>query len=430
MVDLKAIDLFCGAGGFSKGLEMSGIDVKLGVDKDEVALETYSNNHNGDSLKYNIEEGIPDEIDISDYNMVFGSPPCKGFSYARGTRYLDDDRNGLVFEYIYWVSKIKPKISIMENVKGIKSISEDFISAIRKEFNDIGYNMEVYELNSANFGVPQNRNRVIFICTRDNGLDIDFKDKEETTVKDAISDLSSISDNGKVTANYNDINNYYSRNVKDLDQGEIIHNHRAKEIDKKGIENKIVKRLGEGEMYRSNRFGERYRQVWDILYDEFNEIEKSCLKFISEKRSKKDYRIQGKTVGHVSKNKIESELNYPKEKIKKTLDSLLEDEWIRKDKNENKIGYDINTKSGVRPRYVRVRYKSQSNTILTTDFKPRDKLHPLKNRGLSLREGARIQSFPDSFIFKGSFNKIASQIGNAVPPLLAKEIGEKIKSNY
>jgi len=75
---------------------------------------------------------------------------------------------------------------------------------------------------------------------------------------------------------------------------------------------------------------------------------------------------------------------------------------------------------------MRLSPDGQSNTILTTDFNPRDKLHPIKNRGLSLREGARIQSFPDSFRFLGSFNNIAEQIGNAVPPLMAKHLAEHL----
>jgi DNA (cytosine-5)-methyltransferase 1 len=75
---------------------------------------------------------------------------------------------------------------------------------------------------------------------------------------------------------------------------------------------------------------------------------------------------------------------------------------------------------------MRLNPDGQSNTILTNDFNPRDKLHPKENRGLSLREGARIQSFPDSFIFTGSFNEIGNQIGNAVPPLMAESLAEHI----
>jgi len=75
---------------------------------------------------------------------------------------------------------------------------------------------------------------------------------------------------------------------------------------------------------------------------------------------------------------------------------------------------------------MRLNTEDQSNTLLTTDFNAREKLHPFENRGLSLREGARIQSFPDDFIFEGEFDAIATQIGNAVPPLMAKAVAEHI----
>lgn len=88
----------------------------------------------------------------------------------------------------------------------------------------------------------------------------------------------------------------------------------------------------------------------------------------------------------------------------------------------------INTKSGVRPKYMRLDRFDVSNTITTEDFNPREKLHPTKNRGLSFREGARIQSFPDDFVFEGSFNNISNQIGNAVPPLLAFKLAVHIKN--
>ena len=106
---------------------------------------------------------------------------------------------------------------------------------------------------------------------------------------------------------------------------------------------------------------------------------------------------------------------------------LYDDGWLRTDEDGDTLGYDRNTKSGIRPRYMRLDPDGQSNTILTTDFVPRDKLHPTENRGLSLREGARIQSFPDSFEFKGSFDEIATQIGNAVPPLLAQHLGSHLQ---
>lgn len=437
---IDTIDLFCGAGGFSNGFENAGYNIKYGIDKNPKALKTFNQNHNSTALEYDIRDGVPNKIKSNVFDIIIGSPPCKGFSDARGSRYIDDDRNGLVFEYIHWVSELTPDIAVMENVTGIRTIGDDFMGAVSNEFNDKGYNIEILELNSANYGVPQKRKRVIIIAVNKN-IDIsladivtDIKDVnyQKTTVDDAFADLPCVSDDGNVEFNYSNVDSsiLYSKYVRDLEDDEVLKNHKAKEPTESGFAKKIVQNLKPGEMYRSNRFGNRYRQVWDILSDEFTKCENDCLKFIANHRSRKEYRIQGKTVGHVNIDKIMDELNYEIEIIEESIKNLIDNGWIRKDKSNGKIGYDLNTKSGVRPRYMRLKPDGQSNTILTTDFKPRDKLHPTQNRGLSLREGARIQSFPDSFEFIGSFNDISSQIGNAVPPLMAYHIANCIKDKY
>lgn len=443
-----AIDLFCGAGGFSNGFENAGINIKFGVDVDDDALKTFRQNHEAEGINHDIREGVPNEILEEDYDIVFGSPPCKGFSDARGSRYVDDTRNGLVFEYIHWVEQMKPKVAVMENVTGMRTIGDEFMDAMKKEFKDVGYNdTRVKELNSANFGVPQKRKRVIIIATRDDtGYRSSFppeskesespsnvktldSNRSRTTVGEAFEDIPDVTEDGIARPNYSKVNmsTEYSKYVRDLGDKDSFHNHEAKTIsDDRDVATKILRRLKPGEMYRSTRFGDRYRQIWDVIGDEFSDVENDCMKFIGNHRSKKDYRIKGKSVGHVDVEMMKTELPYDSDKIENALDSLVENEWLRKDEVDDRVGYDLNTNSGVRPRYMRLQPDSQSNTILTTDFKPRDKAHPFKDRGLSLREGARIQSFPDSFEFKGSFQSVASQIGNAVPPMMAYKIAEHL----
>jgi DNA-cytosine methyltransferase len=442
-----AIDLFCGAGGFSNGFENAGIDVRLGIDVDDDALKTFSHNHKGEAINQDIREGVPDEVLKNDYDIVFGSPPCKGFSDARGSRYVDDDRNGLVFEYIHWVEEMQPDIAVMENVTGMRTIGEEFMDGMRKEFMDSGYHqVKVKELNSANFGVPQKRKRVIVIAThKDNNYRPSFPpeskqsespegvqtldNRTRTTVEEAFADLPDVTEDGVARPDYSkvDMSTVYSEYVRHLDEGDVLHNHKAKTIsDNKEIAQNILSRLNPGEMYRSTRFGDRYRQIWDVLEDEFTEVENDSMRFIGRHRSKKDYRIKGKSVGHVDVEMIKEEIPHDGDNVEEALDGLVEDDWLRKDEVDDRVGYDLNTNSGVRPRYMRLQPDSQSNTILTTDFKPRDKAHPFEDRGLSLREGARIQSFPDSFEFKGSFQSVASQIGNAVPPIMAYRIGQHL----
>jgi DNA-cytosine methyltransferase len=442
---MNAIDLFCGAGGFSTGFEQAGINVQYGIDINEVALDSFRTNHSGSGILHDISEGIPEEISDLDIDVVFGSPPCKGFSDARGSRRLDDERNQLVFSFIQWVDHLQPKYLMMENVAGMTTISDEFLQAIEKEYREAGYVVNHNTLNAANFGVPQTRKRVIYFGVRED-RDIEPSlpegnyrknvDGQMTlsgdeiqswvTVSEAVEDLPAPTKNGEV--DLPPVSEYPHNDYLTLirNGAEKTSNHIAKEPSDDEITQHIVEELDPGEMYRSSRFGERYRQVWDLLSNQFSEIEKSALQFIAKHRSKKDFRMSGKSVGAVPDHLIVEHLKYNDDKIHTALTSLHDRGWIRTDEEGDILGYDLNTKSGIRPRYMRLSPDGQSNTILTTDFNPRDKLHPIKNRGLSLREGARIQSFPDSFRFLGSFNNIAEQIGNAVPPLMAKHLAEHL----
>ena len=442
---MNAIDLFCGAGGFSAGLERAGIDVRYGFDLNERALETFAHNHRGTAVQHTITEEVPDEFQNLDVDLVFGSPPCKGFSDARGTRRLDDERNQLVFAFIQWVSQLQPAYVLMENVAGMTTISDEFLAAIEREYADAGYTVYWETLNAADFGVPQTRERVIYFGVRDD-VDVTLRppagthrddggtqltlDGEQiprwTTVREAIADLPEPTPEGEVTlpplSEFPE--NEYLRTVRD---GQTkTWNHTAKEPADDADAQHIVAELNPGEMYRSSRFGDRYRQVWELLSHRFTPVEQDILQFVARHRSRKEFRITGKSVGPVAEHRIIEGLSHESAEITDALEHLYNDGWLRTKTVDDIRGYDLNTKSGIRPRYMRLDPGGQSNTILTTDFNPRDKLHPTKNRGLSLREGARIQSFPDSFEFRGTFDEIATQIGNAVPPLMAQRIAEHL----
>lgn len=446
---MKAIDLFCGAGGFSCGFERAGISVRYGVDENEQALETFEATHAGEAIRHDISQGVPSELAGAEFDVVFGSPPCQGFSDARGHRRLDDERNELVFSFVEWVCELEPDYVMMENVAGMATISEEFLSAIKREYADAGYDVTWKKLNAANFGVPQTRERVIYFGMREdtsvspslprgdhhedgsNQLSLDGSvQKGWTTVQEALEDLPEPTDDGSVSLpsldEYQD--NEFLKHVRD--GATETWNHVAKTPADDETTKQIISRLRPGEMYRSSRFGDRYRQVWDVLDDRFTPVERDCLHFVARNRTRKAFKMGDKEVGAVPDYKIAAQLDWDEADVYDALDDLLCEGWVRTDTHDETTGYDLNTKSGIRPRYMRLRPDGQSNTILTTDFNPRDKLHPTENRGLSLREGARIQSFPDSFRFAGSFDDIANQIGNAVPPLMARRLAEHLVETH
>ena len=442
---MNAIDLFCGAGGFSAGFEDAGIDVRYGVDTDERALESFEANHEGTGIRHDISEGVPPELEDLEVDVVFGSPPCQGFSDARGSRRLDDDRNQLVFSFIQWVAHFEPDYVMMENVAGMTTIGEAFLEAIEAEFAAAGYRVEWETLNAADFGVPQTRERVIYCGVRedlavepslptgthsedgDGQLTLEGERMQGwTTVSAALEDLPEPTEEGTVDlpplSEFPD--NEYLPLVRD--GATTTENHTAKEPATDEDTRHIVDALEPGEMYRSSRFGDRYRQVWELLAHRFSAVERDALHFIARHRTRKAYRMNGKSVGAVPDHLIAEGIDHDDDEVYEALERLHDDGWIRTDEEDGTLGYDLNTKSGIRPRYMRLEPNGQSNTIMTTDFNPRDKLHPTENRGLSLREGARIQSFPDTFVFEGRFDDVANQIGNAVPPLMAKRLGEHV----
>ena len=168
------ISTFAGAGGSSLGYSMAGFRELLAVEWDDNAVETFRLNfpdvpvYHGDIAKLSVEQCLdiaglqPGELDIFD-----GSPPCQGFSTA-GKRQLDDPRNQLFREYVRLLQGLKPKVFIMENVSGmVKGLMKLVFVEILKELKASGYRVSARLLNAMYFGVPQSRERMIFVGVRD-----------------------------------------------------------------------------------------------------------------------------------------------------------------------------------------------------------------------------------------------------------------------
>ncbi len=165
----KVLDLFCGAGGLSKGFEWAGYDIVAANDNFHAACLTYKKNHprtflvEGDITKESVKNDIFEKIKNKKVDVIIGGPPCQGFSYA-GKRLVDDPRNFLYKEFIQIVKKIKPKVVLMENVEGILTSNEGkTYQSIKSDFNSLGYKFMGKKIYAASFGVPQKRKRVIMI---------------------------------------------------------------------------------------------------------------------------------------------------------------------------------------------------------------------------------------------------------------------------
>lgn len=342
-------DIFCGAGGMSIGAQMAGIEIRLAIDSDKHAVETYKNNHeNVEIYNSDIKNIDPNNFKTNEPLILFGGPPCQGFSVSNSkTRTIENKNNHLFKNFIEYVDILKPDWFVFENVEGILSFSSgEVVEQLEKTFNNIGYRTEKKVLLASDYGVPQNRNR-FFLVGNKHGIKFEFPKPEfkvKVTVWDAIYDLPNLK-NG-------DMFDELPYKKDDLNEYTTL----MRKKSKKAKQNYVTKNKGYVlERYSHIKPGQNWKSIPDVLMS-----------------------------------------NY---------------------KNKN------NCHSGI---YRRL--EKDKPSVVIANYRKNMLIHPVENRGLSLREAARLQSFPDDFIFHGSMGSKQQQIGNAVPPLLAKSIFSKIKT--
>lgn len=268
------VELFCGCGGTSLGFEMAGYQVAIGSDIHAPSIETFRLNHlNSATILGDVNhvkaDNIKEILNGTDIDVMIAGVPCQGFSLNNRKRHLNDKRNYLYFEFARLIKELKPKCVVLENVSGMKS-SGNFISDIERDLGEAG-NMVVKSklLYAPDYGVPQKRNRMVFVGIRDKIFD--FKDIIKThgpevnieynTIKDAIGDLPSL---GIKEAKFN----YKSKPISDYQKlmrknsPKKLSNHNSPNHPKETIER--IKNTKPGDPMYSN-FKQRIRLSWDIL---------------------------------------------------------------------------------------------------------------------------------------------------------------------
>lgn len=343
---LNFIDLFSGCGGISLGLESAGLNCLLGLDFFEPAIETFKLNHKnsigicGDIQKTKTSD-IKRLIKNQRVDLICGGPPCQGFSTV-GLGQADDKRNHLFLDFVRFVRDFKPSYIMIENVTGLLAKkNEDTLKSIYREFQKLGYHLDIRVLTSSHFGVPEVRRRVI-ILGNNIGCQNFYPEKEFSNYGEKIKGLKPVR---SVEWAFNNLLSYRGQTLNhDISSAQI-----KKEIDKKRI-----KYIPEGKYIRYEK-------------DE-------------------------------------------KELLPKSL-------WFDHDWGALGEGRFREAK------YQRLDRKKPSPTILTSRS---IYYHPTEDRYLTLREAAALQSFPAKFEFCGSLASQWTQVGNAVPPLMAMKIGEAI----
>lgn len=342
------VDLFSGAGGMSIGAEMAGVEVVFAIDSNKQAAETYM--HNSQDITFitdDIRDTNPRDYVEDTPFILFGGPPCQGFSVSNTkTRNLDNKNNSLFQEFVRYVKELQPAWFVFENVEGFKNFHKGkVVKQLETALKSEGYHIKKEVLCAADYGVPQSRRRFFMIGNRV-GVDFEFPEKHpiQVTVKEALEDLPVLENGDKIdkvsyTKTKREANSYCKL---------------MRQNSRYATQNWVSKNMDYVlERYKYIQPGQNWRAIPDHLMGNY-------------------------------KNKLNCHNN-----IYKRLDP-------------------------------------EKPSVVIAHYRKSMIIHPFQDRGLSVREAARLQSFPDNFIFKGTIGSQQQQIGNAVPPLLAKAIFQQI----
>ena len=373
---LKAVSLFSGCGGFCEGIELAGYKIASAVEKDRFAADTYRFNFpnvplfDGDVREYLHPEHkeTTQDLDLEDVDLVFGGPPCQGFSQI-GTRSLDDERNNLYHEFVRVLKALNPPVFLMENVPNIVALYKGhYKNLILAAFKEAGYgNTTFVRVTASDYGVPQERKRVFFVGISDRfkfpydlqsfilGLLAQQTISKPVSVWEAIGDLPA----------------------------EVVHSGFTMD-------------------YPPEHFSE---------YQEVMRLDCSHVPYSRTEKMRKGIR-------HF--DKIELHNHHTKEIQERRL-SLIQ--MLEPGKKANSLPKSV--WNGLRPeKWRRLHPDQPAYTLLANMHRDLSEfVHPKLNRWITVREAARLQSFHDGFVFVGSEWQQLKQIGNAVPPLMGKVMG-------
>lgn len=164
---INIVDLFAGCGGMSLGFEQVGFNIVEAIDNEESVEETYNENHECDLTVKDIQEFNINSIEQNVHGII-GGPPCQSFTNAYDSDGLDDERGGLMYEYIKFVEELNPHFFVMENVPGLLHKHKESFDEVKEYFEELGYTIHYKKLNASYYNVPQDRKRVIVVGVRVN----------------------------------------------------------------------------------------------------------------------------------------------------------------------------------------------------------------------------------------------------------------------
>jgi DNA (cytosine-5)-methyltransferase 1 len=365
---LKFIDLFCGIGGFHQAMKQFGGECVFACDIDKHCREIYETNY---GLKPHSDITTAVVEDIPDFDVICAGFPCQSFSNSGKKKGLSDKRGNL-FEYILKIAVVKrPRFMFLENVKHIKKIDNgDVFTHILKRINESGYNVSVFELSPHQLGVPQQRERVIFVCVR-NDLPTQTLtiDPPKTKIDLSLFLDKTVDAKYKVSPEIENILEVWDEMINKIDVGDSLSP--------------------------------------TILCNEFNTIYTPS-EFKALPKWKQDYINKNKPIYNKYKEHWDKwyEINHELLQSKEVFGKL---EWQvgPKKKNDSIFNYFIQ----IRQSGIRVKKTNYFPTLVAIVQTP---IYAKERRYITPRECARLQSFPDDFIIHKNDHTAYKQFGNAV----------------
>jgi DNA (cytosine-5)-methyltransferase 1 len=372
----QAISLFSGCGGCSLGLLQAGIDVVLAVDIDRDACETYKSNFQPEMVWPGIDlatiqpQALLERAHLApgQIDLIVGGPPCQGFSSA-GAKDWDDPRNTLLRHFVEIVLDLRPTWFIMENVEGLLTANGGiFIIEAITRFLEAGYWVRARKVYLEQFGLPQKRKRVLVVGNLER-CDFDFP----APTHDQYPELWS--ERPPLLTVMNAIGDLPAPSDADTIR-----------YDRPPL-TEYQKRMRQG-------------SALSLRHHQAKEMSRTTQQRIHLLK-------QGETMKH-----LPQELQHPS--------------FTRRAFRRVMDGTPTERRGGAPSGLQRLCADAPSLTI--TSASPLEFIHPIEDRPLTLRECARIQSFPDWFVFHGSWSSIATQIGNAIPPLFMEQLAAHMQT--
>ncbi len=373
--------LFSGAGGFDLGFAASGFHSVGAFDSDSGAVTNFSANVDGPVACADLTDGIPNEHSLFGIDALIAGPPCQGFSTA-GKRLVDDERNHLLTLTGTLALKVSPKVLIVENVSGALSGEHArYLKALDATMRLAGYSTHTIRCLATDLGMAQLRRRVLFFAWR-TGRDIEF-----SIPKVPATELRSVLVGASKQANH--------------------HPERLCEESKEWL---IAQRIKPGQKLSNVRGGLNAVATWDVpeVFGKVTERERTILELLRRMRRQERQRDYG-DADPVSLTRLEAALG---SRFHRLVERLVVKGYLRR------VGDGVDLVGTFNGKYRRLRWDQPSCTVDTRFGEPRYFLHPSRQRGFTVREAARIQGFPDCYVFRGSKQGQYRLIGNAVPPPL------------